>query len=348
MTQFVRISTGQISLEKEKELKLVTDEIMGRIEKVLISYGDNCGEEINIKIVTSDDEEILNVTGTKNTLFYPRNWSAMNQSYTAPNVMSETTTPTSERYACDDSLNIIITGSGVDEIINFIEIMIDGEVTPLNGVSYEEFESVEKADAAITSTTTGVFNPIHGRRRRMEKYMTKVLSDLIKEEKVSISIEKQTEGIKDMSEFISDSLFDKQFDGISKTVSERIKDYLVRALTKGYSPQRMIDRVSKEKGIDKIKAEVIVRTEIQALQNAVREWSYGKIDPDEKFKYKWIGPSDDRTTKICTNIKSRTLKGVLLSELKEIVNEESIKGGFDASREYTPHIKCRHTFVKVV
>jgi len=345
MTEFVRISIGEISLGKEKELKLVTDSIMGRIEKVLISYGKNCGEEINIKILTSDKEEILNVTGTDRTLFYPRNWNVMNQAYTGSNIMSENTTPTSERYACDDSLNIIITGSGADEIINFIEIMIEGYVTPLNGYPPSE-EYLEKEDGTVSSTTPGVFNPIHGRRRRMHKYMEKVLNDTLKEEKISMNIEKQTEGLKDMSNFISDSLFEKTFDGISKTISDRIKDYLVRALTKGYSPQQMITRVSKEKGIDIIRAEVIVRTEIQALQNSVREWSYDKVDPEHKYKYFWLSVDDDRRTQVCKNISERTKNGVLLDKLKEVIKEESIKGGFDGSREFTPHIFCRSTWAR--
>ena len=96
--------------------------------------------------------------------------------------------------------------------------------------------------------------------------------------------------------------------------------------------------------MDTGQAERIARTETQALQNAVREWSYKKVDPDEKFLYRWLNPLDHRTSDVCKNIVGRSSRGVKLDELRSIVKEESIKGGFDGSREWTPHISCRSSW----
>jgi hypothetical protein len=94
-------------------------------------------------------------------------------------------------------------------------------------------------------------------------------------------------------------------------------------------------------------AEVIARTESQAVHNKMREYSYKKIDPEGKFKYKWINPLDDRTTDICRHLVSRTTGGVTLDTLKNLVEDESKKAGFEP-REFTPHINCRSTFVRLI
>ena len=206
-----------------------------------------------------------------------------------------------------------------------------------------------KESAPVTSATSGTYNPVYSHRRKeIERYMQKVLNDILKEEKLELNIEKQNEGIEDMIKFIEESLYSRNFEGVNKTISDRIKDYILTALRKGYPIARITDYIDRKAGIGIINAESIARTEVQALQNAAREWGYIKIDPDEKLKYKWLGPADDRTTEICDNIKKRTVDGVPLDELRGIVKEESIKGGFDGSREWTPHINCRHTFVRAI
>lgn len=96
--------------------------------------------------------------------------------------------------------------------------------------------------------------------------------------------------------------------------------------------------------------EKIDRTEEQARQTKQRAENYLLMDGSENFKYKWIGPNDDRTTDICRNIKRRTTSGVSLKRLREIIRQEGRKGGFEIFKEnpYTPHINCRHTLIRVI
>ncbi len=206
-------------------------------------------------------------------------------------------------------------------------------------------ETHNKEDAPITTNTPGVFSPRYRRRKELEMYFHKVLNEIMKEEKKVLSLEKQKKGMEDITEFIEDSLFDRKFGDMSKSISDRIKDYMLKALRNGYPISRITNYIKRNaEGMDTGQAERIARTETQALQNAVREWSYKKVDPDEKFLYRWLNPLDHRTSDVCKNIVGRSSRGVKLDELRSIVKEESIKGGFDGSREWTPHISCRSSW----
>jgi len=72
---FMRLVARNIILERGTKTKVITDKIIGRIEKVIIDYEDGCTPETNIMMLTSDGEEFLNVTGNKSIIFYPRNAS---------------------------------------------------------------------------------------------------------------------------------------------------------------------------------------------------------------------------------------------------------------------------------
>ncbi len=354
---YVRVSTGKVEVKEGEEERIVTEQISGEIEKVILMYDENCSDETRIKIFTSDGELIMDVVGNKNGIYYPRNWNVMNQKYQETNVASEYTMPPNEKYSNQGYMLIVVEGGGVLDKIKKIELLINGTISK----SEEGIPEEQKADdiinksiaykkdgGAVTTSTPGVYNPIHGRRRRVKDYMTKILSEIIKTEKSKLDITKKETGLKEMSEFITDSVYNRKFDGVSVAVSNRIKDYLVRALNKGYSVETIRDHIVREgRGeLTLMHAETIARTEIQALHNSVREWSYKKIDPEDEYKYKWIGPNDDRQTVVCKNIKARTINGVSLNELRKVVKEESIKGGFDGSREWTPHYSCRHSFVR--
>lgn len=147
---------------------------------------------------------------------------------------------------------------------------------------------------------------------------------------------------------IEQSLFERRFEGLTWKESNRIKETLISAFRTGKSMRELIKEVSSvSKKISMGEAERIVRTENQAIRNTAREHSFRASDPEGEKKYKWLGPQDKRTTKICTAIKSRTSKGVSLEKLKLILTEESKKGGFEP-RDWTPHINCRHVFVRAV
>lgn len=140
-----------------------------------------------------------------------------------------------------------------------------------------------------------------------------------------------------------EAVFGKKFDGMSRKDSDTLKEYLVSGV---HDEESYADLKNKaiELGVDPDQAERIVRTEAHELRNKARELNYAETQSPDAL-YKWIGPDDSRTTTVCKAIEKRTAKGVPIDKLKAIIDEEGRKAGFDP-REFTPHINCRHTFVR--
>ena len=90
----------------------------------------------------------------------------------------------------------------------------------------------------------------------------------------------------------------------------------------------------------------IARTETSKISIAARKVSYDKTGV--VYKYKWIGPDDNRTTDISKNIKKRTENGVNWDELVAIITEEAKKK--NPKWEVNPMApipfpNTRHTFI---
>jgi hypothetical protein len=217
---------------------------------------------------------------------------------------------------------------------------------------------VKKEGGAVTSNTSGVNRPTYGKKEIQDdvlKYFTNVIKEEMKEAKVfNYNIEKAGEQIKTTSEIIATSLYAKKFAGVSKSISERIKEAVVKGLLTKRGLKETIEAVKKVGGVEDFQAENIVRTETASLRNTAREQAYKSMDPEGNFKFKWIGPDDHRTTDTCLAITKRTRNGVNIDELKEIIKDEvenakkrgELPNDYDA-REYSPHFQCRHTFSKV-
>ena len=169
--------------------------------------------------------------------------------------------------------------------------------------------------------------------------MEKVLKEV--NDELNVKEIKKVEIGEDLIGSLSEGFFDSKFKGIGSTISDRIKEYMITALRKGYSLEQITNYVKNKGNIPFGRAEVIARTEIQSMQNKVREWAYKQADPEGKQKFFWRSIPDRRRTNICFNITNRTKNGVSIDELRKIVKEESIKGGFKGDREWTPHINCR-------
>jgi hypothetical protein len=153
----------------------------------------------------------------------------------------------------------------------------------------------------------------------------------------------------ELKEFLKKAISETAFSGVSKSASDRIKEYLLNEVDKRISMKKIVDAVMKFGEITKPDAERIVRTEFQSvLKNKAREYAYLKADPEGEYKYKWLGPTDHRTTAICKKIKSRTARGVSMDKLKQIIKQEADPAIYQSDRPFTPHINCRHVLIRVV
>ncbi len=147
--------------------------------------------------------------------------------------------------------------------------------------------------------------------------------------------------LKDFIKTLEESMFKKSFKGISKENSQRINDTILKGLLNEDKLPTIMDKI-KNYGANENQADMIFRTESSSLQNTMRDWTFNAVDPEGKNKYKWIGPSDKRTTNICKKITSRTINGVSLDEIKKIIKEEADPKIYDSERPFTPHLGCRH------
>lgn len=361
---FDKINTGKIFFDiNQTDRTLITDKINGKVEKVVITYNKETDQGAELTISTSDDEKIINSIGNESSVFYPRNLNVQSQKYRDINVGEEGEGAlNADRFIlAGEPLTIHFKGMSDKDIIENIKIIIDGEIIQEVAYEYETEITAESEDTnitkegegagegTVTSTTEGVYGASHGRRKKLIKQLIdKSMNDICKAENITgskLPLSAKEKG--KMADFIVSNFWKTKFQNMSKGASNRIRDFMVKAMIRGDSIERMTKYIDR-KGKDKLsfgKAETIARTEFQALTNSIREFNFKKIDPEGKRKYVWLGPSDDRETQVCKNIKSRTGKGVSLDKLREIVKQESIKGGFDGKREFTPHPNCRHGLI---
>ena len=347
-----KLSTGKIVLGDDLQSKIITNEVVGSIDKVVIKYGEDTSPEINIIIMTSDGEAILNVSGSKDGIYYPRNWNVQNQKYIGVNIVEPGAGAlNAEKYNSYGPLFIYVVGASKEDYIKDIRILIEGEIIKAK----PELESIKSMltkafnklkDAPVTSTTTGVMNPRH-RRRAIVEFAQKTLNDVMKETKKKVTPKKRKASADKLADMLERNIFRGKFEGVSAKKSNQIKEFILRSLKKGVPMERIINYINRVggKGMTLASAETIARTETQAVQNTMREWSFKQVDPKEKFRYKWMNPLDDRTTDICRKLVSRSQKGVTLEALRKMIKEEAQLAGFNA-REWTPHIGCRSTFIR--
>jgi len=167
----------------------------------------------------------------------------------------------------------------------------------------------------------------------------------------------------DVPEYVIDALqqvvdrgavFD-DFKSVPGRVADVIEDALADALTEpnGWSLDSIVDRMSDAlPRADPADLETIARTESAKVLNEAREEGYRDRGLDDA-KFKWVGPSDSRTTDACEELKDRTNPdhGGTPVSLPELTDEErDVHADHFPNLEYrkhTLHPNERHTFVRV-
>jgi len=94
-----------------------------------------------------------------------------------------------------------------------------------------------------------------------------------------------------------------------------------------------------------------LRTQLTTVLNEAREQGYRQQGDVDDRDFKWLGPSDERTTRACQWLKEQTDpdhggEPRSLDELQDLVEEANDRFVDHQGREWAPHINCRHTFVE--
>jgi hypothetical protein len=123
----------------------------------------------------------------------------------------------------------------------------------------------------------------------------------------------------------------------------------------GWSLESVVgDMTDQWPGVGEGELEVVARTETASVLNEARERGYEDMPDSATAKFYWQGPDDSRTTEACEELKERTNPQyggtpVSMNELVRMEQEVQAKYFENLSfRKHTPHINCRHTFVKQV
>lgn len=159
--------------------------------------------------------------------------------------------------------------------------------------------------------------------------------------------------IERLQDAIRDGALFEDYESIPDWAASRVGDTLLDSLDDrhGWSIDSIAENLQgMALGLDRSGAEVIARTETQALVNAAREENYREEFDLDQERFDWVGPDGPRTTDACEWIKDQIPDGgVRLDTLKELVQEANSRfiDSHDA-REFTPHIQCRHTYTRQV
>ena len=152
------------------------------------------------------------------------------------------------------------------------------------------------------------------------------------------------------------AVFD-DFETLPERVVEEVKSLLKDNLTQpqGWSLDSVVDDFKDVfPGVPEEQLETVARTETASVLNTAREEGYQSREESGRFKFKWVGPSDNRTTDACTELKERTNPDhggtpVSLPDLKRMEQEVHAEHFENLEfRTHTIHPNERHTFVRVV
>jgi len=147
-------------------------------------------------------------------------------------------------------------------------------------------------------------------------------------------------------------LFDA-YDGITKTLTDKINDILIQAYKteSGLNLTQITDKLQEAVRIRDSRAETIARTEMSKVSSAARRNSYKKEDPDDEFRYKHIGPNDNRTTVMSKEVKESTKNGVswdnYVATITRVSQKHNPKWVVNSQYPIT-HPNTRHSFVRIV
>lgn len=188
----------------------------------------------------------------------------------------------------------------------------------LNGELVEV--AVEKADTSLEDFLNGIFDKTYAYNFREE-----ILNEIVKLPRLG------------------------RFATMAPQEAEAVYERMVRIMLapEGWSLGKLMDGIRHFfPTLEPYELERIARTEAARIAHKARELEFNEVHGDTK-RYRWIGPTDYRTSQICDEIKRvQPAEGLPLDQLKDLVNATAAKYGSQAN-DWVPHINCRHTFVRV-
>jgi hypothetical protein len=147
-----------------------------------------------------------------------------------------------------------------------------------------------------------------------------------------------------------DPIYRKAFAGLTDDMSNKLKEVITNAYDKekGFTINQLTKELQSTLKESTGRLRTIARTETSKISVAARKVQYEKTGVE--YKYKHIGPNDNRTSEVSKRVVERTKNGVTWDEYVNIIKEETKK--FNPKwvvNEQAPitHPNTRHTFIAV-
>lgn len=165
-----------------------------------------------------------------------------------------------------------------------------------------------------------------------------------------------TFGVVDQNALVSltsQDVLSKAYTGIASELTEKLNGIIGEAFRDptGLTTKQITDKIKDAAAVSDFRAETIARTETGKVASSARFNTYKKEPEFDTFKFKWIGPDDNRTTQTSKRIKRSVGKGVTWEKLIKIVENESARDFPDWTvNKEAPmsHYNSRHIPVRAV
>ena len=112
--------------------------------------------------------------------------------------------------------------------------------------------------------------------------------------------------------------------GLTNELSGKVNRYIAASHLQdgGHDPAALARALDQAFGFATWRSDTIARTETQALHVAGREQAWRELDPEGRWRYKWGGPFDRRTSEACWWVRQHVPSdGLALGELAQLVEQ---------------------------
>jgi hypothetical protein len=121
----------------------------------------------------------------------------------------------------------------------------------------------------------------------------------------------------------TDKVLYDAYAGLSERVNSLINERIEKAYEdpRGFDWRSLSEQIMDVADVAQSRAETIARTESHVAHGYGMLNALSEIDPDGVGRYKWMGPEDDRMTKMSKWLMEKTKNGVTLEEFEQLADE---------------------------
>lgn len=228
-----------------------------------------------------------------------------------------------------------------------VESALDKELTNI----VKELSTLKKpSESEITKRLSAIMEKLEKRlNKKSSTFVKKIYEEAkkIAEKDIGKRFSMIKKDINVIEALKRDPTYRKAFAGMTLKLSENIKEIIKNSYEdpNKFTISNIVKDIKNQLGQSESHLRMIARTETSKISIAARKVQYDKSNL--KYKYKWIGPDDNRTGEDSKQIKELTKNGVEWNELVSIIQNVAETGWKVDPIAPIPRPNTRHTFIAV-